>query len=406
MWPLRSKRTLLIVVLLVLCVLMLLVTKKTIRIWQLSTIFDKQNIVENFRSMPEILNARTIRHSGKDQLFSYHPKSLPVNFDFKQAKNGINEWIKDSDTTGLLVLVGDQVVFERYYQGNTAKTTVIAWSVTKSFLSLLIGIALNEGAISSIQDPVSRYVPSLKDSAYKKATIENVLEMSSGVKFNEDYSDRQSDINRLGLVIGVGGSIDNWLSSLKDAGKPAYKHNYISADTQVLGMVLKGATGKGAAEYMQEKLWSRLGAECDGKWLTDDYGTELVFGGLNLCLRDFARLGLLYLHKGRNQAGDAIVDERWILNSTQTTKNYLLPGRFEEEGQPNLGYGYQWWIPKGDEGEFMAIGVYGQFIYVNQQRQVVIAKTSAYANYNEDGVLMEYKTLEAFRAIARQMVQN
>ncbi|BCD89071.1 hypothetical protein PSm6_54780 [Pseudomonas solani] len=146
-----------------------------------------------------------------------------------------------------------------------------------------------------------------------------------------------------------------------------------------------------------------LGAECDGQWLTDNDGAEIAFGGLNLCLRDYARFGLLYLHEGRNLAGEQIVPRQWVQQSVTPAKDFLRPGRYKEQGQPNLGYGYQWWVPQGDEGEYMAVGVYGQFIYVNPTRRVVIAKTSAYARYNEDGTRMEYESLEAFRAIARNL---
>ncbi|ROL72996.1 6-aminohexanoate hydrolase [Pseudomonas protegens] len=400
------KRLVLISVMIVFCILMIFVGRKSLRIWQSDTLFEREKIVENFRSMPLMFDALTIKRSGEPLPLGVSPKNLPAYFEFQGKKIGINDWVRESGTTGLLVVANDQIAFEEYYQGNTAQTQAIGWSVTKSFMSLLIGIALKEGAIHSLQDLVSQYAPVLKNSAYKGVSLEDVLEMSSGVVFDEDYSNPKSGINQLSIIIALGGSVNNWVSGLKLAEAPGRKHNYISVDTQVLGMVLKGATGKGPAEYMQEKVWSRLGAECDGKWLTDAYATELAFGGLNLCLRDFSRLGLLYLHNGRNQAGETIVDERWVRRSITSQKEHLLPGRFQEEGQPSLGYGYQWWIPQGNEGEFMAIGVYGQFVYVNPRRRVVIAKNSAYADYNQNGVLMEYKTLEAFRAIARKITSG
>jgi len=182
--------------------------------------------------------------------------------------------------------------------------------------------------------------------------------------------------------------------------------DYISVNTQVLGMVLEAATGQKLSSYMQQKLWSRLGAEADALWLTDAHGAELGFGGLCMRTRDYARFGLLYLNQGRNLKGEQLLPSQWIHDSVTPRTDYLQPGRklFQDKsGIPELGYAYQFWIPQGEEGEFMAIGVYGQFIYVNPARRVVIAKNSAYIDYKIDGERMEYESIEAFRAIARRV---
>lgn len=385
------------------CAVLLFAGYKGLRLWQIHTLFEPQHIVGNFRSMSELFDAVTIKRSGPEHPLQEHPRDLPGQFRFQEQNIALGDWIYSTGTTGLLVLADDRIAFERYYQGNSAQTRNIGWSVSKSFMSLLIGMALEEGAIHDVLDPVTRYAPQLKGSGYDGVALRDVLEMSSGIAFNEDYANPDADINQLGRILALGRSVDGWVAGLRRAEAPGLRHHYISVDTQVLGMVLKGATGKGPAQFMQEKLWSRLGAECDGLWLTDGTGTELAFGGVNLCLRDFARLGLLYLHQGRNQAGESIVSPAWVNASTHPRDAHLQPGRTQEEGQANLGYGYQWWIPESDEGEFMAIGVYGQFVYVNPKRNVVIAKSSAYADYNRDGIRMEYESLAAFRTIARQI---
>eukprot|EP01031_Cornospumella_fuschlensis_P010665 gene10665-13055_t len=135
--------------------------------------------------------------------------------------------------------------------------------------------------------------------------------------------------------------------------------------------VLKGATGRDLADYMAEKLWSPLGAECDGQWLTDNDGAEIAFGGLNLCLRDYARFGLLYLHEGRNLAGEQIVPRQWVQQSVTPAKDFLRPGRYKEQGQPNLGYGYQWWTYA--DGSYSARGIFGQGIFIDPKRKLVVA---------------------------------
>ena len=233
--------------------------------------------------------------------------------------------------------------------------------------------------------------------------IQDVLEMSSGIEFNEDYANPDASINVLGQRIFLGQTTDDWIAQRKRARAPGTEHYYSSIDTQVLGMVLKAATGKSVAQYMQEKLWSPMGAEGDARWVTDAHGVVLAFAGLNARLRDYARFGQLYIDGGRNLRGEQVLPQEWVGMSVKPRTPYLQPGREMEHGNPRLGYAYQWWVPKGGEGEFTAIGVYGQFIYVNPMRRVVIAKNSAYVDYNKDGTQMEYQSIEAFRAIARSL---
>lgn len=373
------------------------------RVWQFETLFAPERIVENFRNMPKLFDTNLIRNSGPVFELEAAPQELPKDFSFQGKTIAISDWIKNSDTTGLVVMADNKLVFEQYYKGNTAESQAISWSVGKSFVSALIGFALADGSIKSLQDPVGQYVPLLKDSGYADVSIQDVLEMSSGIDFDENYADPKSGINQLGEEIFLGRSTNEWVAKLQKSGPPGKEHHYISVNTQVLGMVLEASTGQKLASYMEKNLWSRLGTEADARWLTDAHGTELGFGGLNVRTRDYARFGLLYLNQGRNLKGEQLLPAQWIKDSVTPRTAYLQPGRSLFEGIPALGYAYQFWIPAGDEGEFMAIGVYGQFVYVNPTRQVVIAKNSAYANYNIDGDRMEYEAIEAFRAIARQV---
>lgn len=397
------KRPLLLLAALFGCFVVLFLGQQGLRLWHFHTLFSPERIAENFRSMPELFGSREIARRGTVLPLKEAPRTLPSSFQFQGQTVAVSDWLASSGTTGLLVMAADKVAYEQYFQGNDQQSRAISWSVGKSFVSALIGIALAEGSIRSLDDPVSDYAPSLRGSGYDGVPLRDVLQMASGIDFSEDYGDPQAGINRLGQTIALGGSVDAWVAGLRRAVAPGREHHYVSVDTQVLGMVLKGATGRSLADYMADKLWSRLGVECPGRWLIDGHGAEIAFGGLNLCLRDYARFGLLYLHNGRNLAGEQIVPAHWVQESVQPQQDYLRPGRYQEEGQPNLGYGYQWWVPQSDEGEFMAVGVYGQFVYVNPARAVVIAKTSAYAPYNVDGIRMEYQSLEAFRAIARNL---
>lgn len=374
-----------------------------LRYWQFETLFRADRIVENFRSMPRYFNSIAMRNSAEVLPWSVEEKPLPASFQFQGKEYILKDWIAQTGTTGLMVVADGKVAFEQYYQGNTAQTEAISWSLGKSFVSSLIGFALADGSIKSLRDPVSDYVPSLKGGGYEGVPIQDVLEMSSGIEFDEDYANPDAGINVLGQRIFLGQTTNDWIAQRKRAKAPGTEHHYISIDTQVLGMVLEAATGKSVAQYMQDKLWSRIGAEGDARWITDAHGAVLVFAGLNARLRDYARFGQLYLDGGRNLRGEPVLPEAWIRESVTPRTHYLQPGREMQVGNPRLGYAYQWWVPQGDEGEFSAIGVYGQFIYVNPARRVVITKNSAYVDYNKDGTRMEYQSIEAFRAIARAL---
>jgi hypothetical protein len=275
-------------------------------------------------------------------------------------------------------------------------------SVSKSIVSFLVGVAMTEGSISSLQDPVDKYAPTLKGSGYEGVSLKNVLQMSSGIRFYEDYEDLKSGLERM-VVSFTTGSLNDFVATLANERKPGTYNRYVSADTQVLGMVLEGATGENLTEYTSEKLWRVLGAEYEAEWLTDPEGTEMAFGGFNAALRDYARFGLLYLNQGRNYQGRQLVPADWVKASVTPDAPHLMPGRGNPNSSFPMGYGYQWWVPENPEGDFLAIGIYGQFIYVHPGHDVVIAKTSAYVDYNNSGDEMEFESVEAFRAIARAL---
>jgi CubicO group peptidase (beta-lactamase class C family) len=361
--------------------------------------FDPDTIVENFRSLYKKYPSTTVKRSGPVYELPEKHRKLPETYVYEGETKKISDWIKHTDTTGLIVIKDGVVVFENYYDGNEKSTLSISMSVAKSFVSFLIGVALEEGQIVDLQDPVDTYAPELKGSGYEGVSLKNVLQMSSGIRFTEDYGDLKSDIVRL-VVSFTTGSLNEFIANLTNERKPGTFNQYVSADTQVLSMVLKGATNKSLTEYMQAKLWSHLGAEYNAKWLTDPDGTELAFGGLNAALRDYARFGLLYLNQGRNFQGKQLVPASWVDASVTPDAPHLMPGRDNPGSDWPMGYGYQWWIPENPQGDYTAIGIYGQFIYVHPGHNVVIAKTSAYVDYNNSGDEMEFESVEAFRAIA------
>lgn len=364
-------------------------------------LFDEDVIVANFSSMQSSFPTVTIKRSGKVKAFGRQPKKIPDSFEYKGEQRSMRAFLVDSSATALVVIKGKDITFEDYYQGTGELDPRISWSVAKSFLSAIFGVAVNDGLIPDLNQPVTDYVPELKGSGYDGVSIKNVLQMSSGVYFNEDYGDFNSDINRFGRTMALGGSFDDFAASLtSDREQGTYMH-YVSIDTHVLGMVLRAATGRNVVDYFDDKLWSKLGTEKDAIYLTDSTGEPLVLGGLNLISRDYARLGTLYRDFGRID-GEQIIPAQWIEDSITPDAPHLMPGE-RDSSDTNLGYGYQWWIPLKADAEFMAVGIYGQYIYINRKADVVIVKNSADRGFMDNHYESKDIAVAAFRAIANSL---
>ena len=381
----------------------LILSPRLIRFYRVLTMFDEDVIVENSLHIERIFNLATITASPKPFRFEYgDPILLPSEFPYQGEIINTQAHFAETNTTGLLVVHNGKIALEEYYRGHRAEGHHISWSMVKSFVSALVGIALAEGAFESIEDPITRYVPKLKGSGYDGVRIKDILQMSSGVKFNEDYGDFHSDINRYGRLLAMGGSLDDFAASLEREVEPGTRHHYVSMDTQVLGMLLVRTTGQSLTRYMEEKLWHPLGMEYPGYFVVDNHGMELALGGLNAALRDYAKLGYLYLNGGRLD-GRQLVPEQWVKDSVTPDAPHLVPGADNPLSTTSWGYGYQWWIPTDPDGEFMAVGIRNQFIYVYPRKSLVIVKNSANHHYNEDRDRYKGIDLALFRAIASSL---
>lgn len=370
------------------------------RLYKVISLFHEGNIVYNFQNMSEFFPYNVVEKGESNFTFTVSPQTLPHSISHDGQEYEVQELLDSTATTGFLVVKNRQIVFEDYQLGNSLDNLNISWSVNKSFVSALIGIAIDEGLINSVNDPVSDYAPLLKNSGYNGVPIKHVLQMSSGVTFDEDYAAFFSDINRMGRVIALGNSINEFAASLEAAKAPGEYHHYVSMDTQVLGMVLKQATGVTPSQYLQEKLWSKMGMRANAHWLKDDEGMELAFGTLNVTVRDYARFGLLYAQQG-DWFGQQLVPKQWIEDSVTADAEHLKPGK-NPKSSSRLGYGYQWWLPQGSQGDFLARGVYGQYIYVNPNKSVVIVKTSADPHWRA-GDKKNLTIIKMFQEIANQI---
>lgn len=353
------------------------------RLIAVNSLFSEDRIVQNFSHMDRLFHYRTLdRGPGPVSALPAGPPEILLAT--------AQDWVKRRAVTALVILREGRLVHESYYLGSGAEDLRISWSMAKSVLSALFGTVVAEGKIPDLDAQVVAYVPALKGSAYDGASIRDVLTMSSGVGFNEDYMDFNSDINRMGRVLALGGSMDAFAASLHARATPPGSHmHYVSIDTHVLGMVIRGATGRDPVDLMEERIIRPMGLEASPEMLTDGEGTGFVLGGLNLRTRDYARIGQMFLQRGFWN-GRQIVPADWVAASTA------------HQAADGAGYGFQWWVPKDNArfgNDFMAQGIYGQFIYVNPARQVVIAVNSADRGFDVPGITDE--NLAMFRELAQ-----
>jgi CubicO group peptidase (beta-lactamase class C family) len=366
--------------------------------WPGITLFAEGSRVENFRSMERVFPARTVARSGPVRDFDRAPRPLPASYDFAGEARDLAAFLDRTVTTGLLVVHRGAITHEDYRLGADATSPFTSWSVAKSVISALIGIAVEEGTIGSLRDTIGEHVPALRGTAYGAVPIEDALTMSSGIAFDEDYARATSDINMLFLrTMAMGQSQAEILAGLPSRRPPGEFNDYVSSDTMALGLVLAEATGMSVAEYLETRLWGPMGAEADAFWSTDRSGREFALCCLNATLRDYARFGRLYLEGGARD-GRQIVPAAWVAASVAPEAAHLQPGD-NPASSWTFGYGYKWWIPEDPLGDFLAIGVWGQYIYVDPARGVVIVKTSADPEFDDN----DHESVAVFRAIAQSL---
>jgi CubicO group peptidase (beta-lactamase class C family) len=332
---------------------------------------------------------------------------LPKTYVHEGRARDLAAFFAETHTSALLILKDGEIRLEKYCLTGGRDVQWISFSVAKSFISALVGIALADGDIRSVEDPIDAYVSALKRSAYEGVRIKDVLQMSSGARWDENYNNPDSEVFGLGVAMGPGGSLDAFVSTRVNENPPGSICRYNSGDTQALGMLVAAATGRSIADYMQEKLCEPLGTEYPGYWLVDSQGREMAFAGLNLTARDFAKLGELYRNHGRVD-GRQVVPAEWTSASTRPDGAHLVPGMpivgSGERGP--LGYGYQWWIPAGERGQFTGMGVYNQLVFVDPSKGAVIVKLSANAAYGTspgEATNRNHENVCALQAIAQSL---
>jgi CubicO group peptidase (beta-lactamase class C family) len=367
----------------------------------MNSMFKPENRIEFFRNMDRVFPKRDVSASTSPAPFTQGTAiALPASFAHVSASENTQAFLERSDTTSLFVLKHGKIVYENYFKGANRDSRFTSWSVAKTFVGTLAGIALAEGKIKSLDDRAVIYLPELQGKEYGNSTIRSLLQMSSGVQFDETYHHPLSDINWFFYrTFILGQRADRVVQGRERYAPPSSEFRYISSDTQLLGAIVARVYAKPLAKVLEEKIWQPLGMEQSAFWSIDrdrDDGQEIGFCCLNATARDFAKLGQLYLQNGQWQ-GKQLLSSAWVALATKPTESWQQP---EENDPHDLGYALKWWIPGWKKGEqqteFLARGVWGQHIYVNTAKQVVIVRTSVDPNANAN----TSPSLSLYRAIA------
>jgi CubicO group peptidase (beta-lactamase class C family) len=333
--------------------------------------------VSTFRNIDRLFATRTIAHGDQAHPLPLAPRPLTqVRFTSRGRSWDLYDYLAVNRVAGLLVLKDGQVALELYQYGNTPRTRWMSMSIAKSITSTLIAAAVQQGAIGSIDDLVTTYLPALKGSAYDGVSIRDILLMASGVKWNETYTDPASDRRRLleAQIAQRPGAAMALMAALPRAAAPGTVNNYNTGETLVAGEIVRAATGMPLSQYLSERIWKKFGMEADANWWLDSPdGVEIAGSGLSATLCDYGRFGLFFMGGGV-AGGERILPAGWTdeAGAAKTLK-----------GGRKLEYGYFWWpavatpATRHPGGAFLAEGIFGQYLYLNPRERVVIVAWSA-----------------------------
>jgi CubicO group peptidase (beta-lactamase class C family) len=345
--------------------------------------WQPQSGIDAFSRLDEIFAAATTRASASPSPWRRAGREPDVRFTNPASAGGgrydIDGYLDRNPVTGLLVAQGDTILVERYQYDRTDRMRLTSFSMAKTIVALLVGLAVQDGLITSLDDPAERYAPTLAGREYGRTPLRALLTMSSGVKFHEDYvgiddAARLSQATFGRQSAGGAAAVTAFNERIAPAGTRWY---YASAETFVLALVAREVFRRSLAAVLQERIWQPMGAEADATWLTDKSDLEIGYMGFNAVLRDYARLGMMLANGGR-VGGRPLVDGAWI--DAMSTAAFSP----SQTGKP-FGYGYQTWILQGRTPAFALFGVRGQYIFIEPRRQLVMVNTAARSSATDPG---------------------
>jgi len=341
-----------------------------------------------FRQMDELFTTRSVARSGLVWSLPRHDQPLDFTYQWQGEDYQADEVLERTYTNALLIMKNGTIVSEIYRNNSSPDSRFIGWSMTKSITSILIGCAMEDGHIDSLDTAISDYLPELNSGAYADVSIRHVMQMRSGVDYEERYdfaNPGTAASNHINSLVKNTSRFADVATTLPQIHMPGEVFQYKTIDTAVLGWLVERSTGMSVSAYTEQCLWEPLGAEADGYYIMDGppgTGREFSGAGFNATLRDYARVGQMVLNGGIAN-GKRIVNEGWIDQSTR-------PHGPEDERRG--GYGLQWWT-MGDSNAFAAIGLQGQYIYVDPDTETVIVKLSYYPpgdNSAQDGETLAF----------------
>jgi CubicO group peptidase (beta-lactamase class C family) len=349
------------------------------------------HLVWTYSHFGELFPSRPVPRAATPWLFK-RASEPPISYTFKADRFSIEDYLGRNPTTGLLIAKDDTILYEHYQYARTDSDRFLSQSMAKTITAMLIGIAVAENKIRSIDDPVSAYVPGLAGTEYGGTTLRALLHMSSGVAFTENY-DGSDDITRLSRdLFGEPGKdpVASVAQFNTRVAPPGTRWHYASSETEVLGLVLRAAVGKPVADYLRDRIWQEIGTEADASWAIDGTGQEVTYCCFNAVLRDYARLGRLLAYDGAWE-GRQLIPRQWLLDATtvQPGDAYLAP----KAATPYFGYGYQVWLFPGEARRFALLGIRGQIIFVDPASKLVMVHTAVRKKPSDPGSNAETVTL-------------
>lgn len=322
----------------------------------------------------EVFHARKVARGEHERPLKRAAAEPAIRYTYQSQVSGLDDYLSRHRTTGLLILKGDTILVERYQYDRKPEHRMASFSMAKTIVAMLVGVALSEAKIRSLDDRAEKYVAELKGTPYGETPIRHLLTMSSGVRFTETYSgsDDVAMLSRLSTHRQSEGGAATVTPFRTRDRPPGERFHYSSAETQVLGLILRAATGKPLAEYLSEKIWQPMGAEADASWVIDKGGFEVALAGFNATLRDYARFGMLLANDGTLD-GRRIIPAAWVRAATTPPAKQFQPMQMNSF----FGYGYQTWIIPGKERSFALLGLRGQGVFVDPKSRVVMVHTAA-----------------------------
>ena len=353
-----------------------------------------QCLVGTYSHFDQAVPARRVAKAAEPRALKRAAAEPQVRYSGNVASGGVDDFLAKNRNTGLLVMRGDTILVERYQYERRPEHRFTSMSMAKTVTAMLVGISVNEGFIRSIDDLAAKYVPELAGHPYGETSIRHLLTMSSGVRFVEVY-DGRDDVSRLSRALFVErASGAKALENFREREHPAgTRFHYASAETYVLGLVLRAAVGRPVSDYLAEKIWQPMGAEADATWTIDAAGQELCYIGLNATLRDWGRFGLLLAEEGARE-GRQIIPADWVRAATDRDQHGHKP-----DGR-RRGYGYQTWTLSGRDGAFAALGLRGQAVMVDPATKTIVVHTAVQGGPGDPSRTDQFALFYAF---ARQL---